>query len=84
MNMGYTKDALLITTMCVMIWSILAKSLSLVGMRLMKRWLFVLVSIIEKYSLDVTQIYLVNFTSFRIEEYYLTLLYKHFLLVHHF
>lgn len=51
MNMGYTKDALLITTMCVMIWSILAKSLSLVGMRLMKRWLFVLVSIIEKYSL---------------------------------
>lgn len=43
MNMGYTKDALLITTMCVMIWSILAKSLSLGGMRLMKRWLFVLI-----------------------------------------
>lgn len=44
MNMGYTKDALLITAICVLLWSVLAKALSLGGMRLKKRWLFVLVS----------------------------------------
>lgn len=44
MNMGSIKDGLLIATVCVMMWSILAKALSLGGVRLMKRWLFILVS----------------------------------------
>lgn len=51
MNMGYTKDALLITSICVLLWSVLAKALSLGGVLLKKRWLFVLVSKIKKKSL---------------------------------
>lgn len=47
MNMGSIKDGLLAATVCEMVWSILAKALSLGGVRLMKRWLFVLVSRIE-------------------------------------
>lgn len=43
-NLGYTKDSLLITSICVLIWSILSKALCLCGIRLMKKWLFVLVS----------------------------------------
>lgn len=43
-NMGYTKEALLITAICVLVWSIFAKALCLGGIRLMKKWLFVLVS----------------------------------------
>lgn len=69
MNMGYTKDALLITTMCVMIWSILAKSLSLVGMRLMKRWLFVLYIISEIIAMLVDCIVLI-FDGFLIRALY--------------
>lgn len=59
MNMGYTKDAMLITTMCVLIWSILAKTLSLVGMRFMKRWLFVLYIISEIIAMLVDCIILI-------------------------
>lgn len=44
MNMGSIKDGLLVATVCEMVWSILAKALSLGGVRLKKRWLFVLVS----------------------------------------
>lgn len=44
MNMGSIKDGLLVATVCDVVWSILAKALSLSGVRLMKRWLFVLVS----------------------------------------
>lgn len=45
MNMGSIKDGFIVATVCEMVWSILAKALSLGGVRLMKRWLFVLVSI---------------------------------------
>lgn len=45
MNMGTIKGISLDLMISVMIWSILAKALCLGGMRLMKRWLFVLVSI---------------------------------------
>lgn len=48
MNMGYTKDALLVTSICVLLWSVLAKALCLGGLLLKKRWLFVLVSRIKK------------------------------------
>lgn len=44
MNMGYTKDALLITAICVLSWSVLAKAMYFGGMYLNKRWMFVLVS----------------------------------------
>lgn len=44
MNMGSIKDGLLVAAICLMVWSIIAKALSLGGVRLMKRWLFVLVS----------------------------------------
>lgn len=44
MNMGSIKDGFIVATVCEMVWSILAKALSLGGVRLMKRWLFVLVS----------------------------------------
>lgn len=44
MNMGYTKDALLITAICVLLWSVLATAMYFGGMYLNKRWMFVLVS----------------------------------------
>lgn len=44
MNIGYTKDALLITAICVLLWSVLAKAMYFGGMYLNKRWMFVLVS----------------------------------------
>lgn len=44
MNMGYTKDALLITAICVLLWSVLARAMYFGGMYLNKRWMFVLVS----------------------------------------
>lgn len=44
MNMGSITDGLLVATVCEMVWSILAKAISLGGVRLKKRWLFVLVS----------------------------------------
>lgn len=42
MNMGYTKDALLITSICVLLWSVIAKFIHFGGMYLNKRWMFVL------------------------------------------
>nr|XP_034307957.1 uncharacterized protein LOC105340078 isoform X3 [Crassostrea gigas]XP_034307961.1 uncharacterized protein LOC105340078 isoform X3 [Crassostrea gigas] len=47
MNMGSIKDGLLVATVCEMVWSILAKALSLGGVRLKKRWLFVLYIVSE-------------------------------------
>lgn len=44
MNIGYTKDALLITAICVLLWSVLARAMYFGGMYLNKRWMFVLVS----------------------------------------
>lgn len=61
-NMGYTKDALLITAICVLVWSILAKVLCVGGIRLMKKWLFVLVSSILKKFLDAKLIFVANCT----------------------
>lgn len=59
MNMGTIKGVSLDLMISVMIWSILAKALCLGGMRLMKRWLFVLYIVSEIISMLVECIILI-------------------------
>ncbi|XP_062588282.1 uncharacterized protein LOC134249945, partial [Saccostrea cucullata] len=68
-NMGYLKDALLITVVCLLIWSIISKALCLFGMYFKRKFLF-LINIITDIVVLTAECVVLVFASYLLRTLY--------------
>ncbi|XP_061183040.1 uncharacterized protein LOC133191308 [Saccostrea echinata] len=68
-NMGYLKDALLITAICLLVWSIIAKTLCLIGIYSKRKCLFVINMITDLLLLTAECVILI-FSSYLLRALY--------------